>query len=71
MNHVAMGYINLGRNKNSKTPINAFQVADAVIRQMNLKNVRRRYAGGSQGLVGNIPIVHLENLKTQERWMVT
>jgi UDP-glucose 4-epimerase len=35
------------------------QVADIVIREMGLKNVKRKYSGGSRGWIGDNPIVHL------------
>jgi len=34
-------------------------VADIVIREMGLKNVKRRYTGGVRGWIGDNPIVHL------------
>ncbi|HKW05139.1 MAG TPA: SDR family NAD(P)-dependent oxidoreductase [Nitrososphaerales archaeon] len=54
----------------SKTRVNAFnlaieenstpdQVADIVIREMGLKDVKRKYTGGSRGWIGDNPLVHL------------
>lgn len=36
------------------------QVADIVIQEMGLKNVKRRYTGGERGWIGDNPIVHLD-----------
>ena len=36
------------------------RVADIVIREMGLANVKRRYAGGPRGWIGDIPVVHLD-----------
>lgn len=35
------------------------EVADIVIREMGLKDVKRKYAGGSRGWIGDNPIVYL------------
>ncbi|MEM3638313.1 MAG: SDR family NAD(P)-dependent oxidoreductase [Conexivisphaerales archaeon] len=36
------------------------EVADIVIREMNLKEVKRVYTGGERGWIGDNPIVHLD-----------
>jgi UDP-glucose 4-epimerase len=35
------------------------EVADIVVAELNLKNVKRNYSGGSRGWIGDNPIVHL------------
>lgn len=35
------------------------QVADIVINEMGLSNVKKRYTGGPRGWIGDIPIIHL------------
>jgi UDP-glucose 4-epimerase len=35
-------------------------VADLVIREMGLKDVKRKYTGGSKGWIGDNPVVHLD-----------
>ena len=36
------------------------RVADIVIREMGLKDVKRKYTGGPRGWIGDIPVVHLD-----------
>jgi len=36
------------------------QVADIVIREMGLRDVKRRYTGGPRGWIGDIPVVDLD-----------
>ena len=40
-----------------QTPVD--KIADIVIEEMELKNVKRNYSGGSRGWVGDIPVVKL------------
>jgi UDP-glucose 4-epimerase len=35
------------------------EIADIVIKEMGLKNVKRKYSGGARGWIGDNPIVHL------------
>jgi UDP-glucose 4-epimerase len=39
------------------------RVADIVISEMGLKDVKRRYTGGPRGWIGDIPVVHLDITK--------
>jgi UDP-glucose 4-epimerase len=67
--------IMLGYEKSSK-PVNIFnlglekqttvdEVADIVIQEMGLVNVRKRYTGGPRGWIGDNPVVHLSVKRIQ------
>ena len=68
--------IMLGYEKSSK-PVNIFnlglqeqttvdELADIVIEEMGLSNVRKRYTGGVRGWIGDNPVVYLSIKRIQE-----
>lgn len=46
-------------NLSSDEQVLVDKIADIVIEEMELKNVKRKYSGGSRGWVGDIPVVKL------------
>jgi UDP-glucose 4-epimerase len=70
--------LGLARNKNSYNIYNVANddqitvngIADIVIREMGLKNVKISYTGGDRGWRGDIPVVKLDNtkIKTELGW---
>jgi UDP-glucose 4-epimerase len=53
--HGKVNSFNLAIEEDS-TPVD---VADIVIKEMGLSNVRKRFTGGRRGWIGDNPIVHL------------
>ena len=53
--HERVNLFNLAIEENSIVD----QIADIVIDEMGLKNVIRKYSGGSRGWIGDNPLVHL------------
>ncbi len=50
----------------SKTFITVNEIAHLAIQQLNLKNVKIRYTGGSVGWPGDVPIIRMENKKLHD-----
>jgi UDP-glucose 4-epimerase len=53
--HEKVNIFNLAIEENTTVDM----VADAVIKEMGLKNVKRKYTGGARGWIGDNPLVHL------------
>jgi UDP-glucose 4-epimerase len=53
--HERVNLFNLAIEENSTVD----QIADIVIKEMSLKNVKRKYSGGPRGWIGDNPLVHL------------
>ena len=53
--HGRVNIFNLAIEENSIVD----EIADIVIKEMKLKNVTRKYSGGSRGWIGDNPLVHL------------
>jgi UDP-glucose 4-epimerase len=53
--HERVNLFNLAIEENSVVD----KIADIIIKEMGLKNVKRKYSGGARGWIGDNPIVHL------------
>jgi UDP-glucose 4-epimerase len=53
--HARVNLFNLAIEENSIVD----EIADIVIKEMKLKNVKRKYSGGQRGWIGDNPLVHL------------